>query len=216
MRLGYVKRQRREGFLRMFLHRSASPSPQKLRPRRAEQHPAPLGDRLVFSCCLLGVLGGAVVGLYSPGGALSLGALRLGAFQAVPDGFPGYVLAVAVWFLLLALGGTSYLGFLAALLVSFFSAFRLSCSVAARFVSAAYPGLWEALLRYGVPALLAAPFLLAAAGGCFRAAQRLYQLRFHPAAAPKAGRVLPLSLGSSAAVLLAAAYCAYLLPLLLP
>ena len=126
------------------------------------------------------------------------------------------MLALAVWFLLLALGGTSYLGFLTALLVSFFSAFRLSCSVAARFVAASYPGLWESLLRCGVPALLAAPFLLAAAGACFRAAQRLFQLRFRPAATPKAGHVLPLSLGSAAAVLLAAAYCAYLLPLLLP
>lgn len=197
----------------MSLHRLVSP--RKPRPHRPEQRPSPLCDRLVFSACLLGVLGGAMVGLFSPDGALSLGALRLGAFQEIPGGFPGYVLAIASWFLLLALGGTSYLGFLAALLVSFFSAFRLSCSVAARFVLASYPGLWEALLRYAVPALLAAPFLLAAAGACFRAAQRLFQLRFRPAATPKAGRVLPLALCSAVSVLLAAAYSAYLLPLLL-
>lgn len=198
----------------MHLHRSASP--QASRPRRPDSGASPLGERLVFSCCLLGVLGGAMVGLFSPGGTLSLGALRLGAFSPVSGGFPGYVLGIGAWFLLPVLGGTSYLGFLPALLASFFSAFRLSCSVAACFVSDSYPGLWEALLRYGVPALLVGPFLLAAAGAGFRAARRLWQLRFRASAVQKAGRLLPLALCSAASVLLAAAYCAYLLPLLLP
>lgn len=173
------------------------------------------GEQLLFAGLFLGILSGSVVGLFSPSASLRLAGLTLGPYP-VPD-HPGFVRTLwdmSLGFLLLALGATSYLGFAAALSVPCLGAFRFSCSVAALFAAGGYPGLLEALLRYGVPALALLPSLLLAAGECLAAAKRLLQLRFRGPVPPAFRRPLP-ALCAVASVLISAAYVVYGMPLLL-
>ena len=164
---------------------------------------------LLLALFALGALCGTLLGLYLPPGGLrdALGAQRqLSAGRSL--------WGAAQFFLLLLALSTSWLG---VVLVPATAAVRgclLGCSAAALYAAGGWRGLLCASLVSGVPSLLLVPAFLAVGCDAFFAARRLLPGRSVPGPSGAEGAGARLLL-AGAAILAAAAYSAWLLPVLL-
>lgn len=168
-------------------------------------------EDLLLLFLAVGAVLGAVFGLYMPERALP--ELRLLAVSdAASCGFLPALGLSGAFAALVLFAATSYLGIVLVPVLILLRAYLLGASVAARFAADAYFGLWQALLIFGIPALLTLPPLMLLANDCVARARELLRLRFGARFFPSAhsrGR-LHLLLAICSVVLDIAYRCAFL------
>lgn len=121
--------------------------------------------RLLLLAFVLGVVFGSLVGICS------------GTIGYESGGESGYMSRAWLFFLLLLIFSTSYLGVVLIPALMFFRGYLFSCSVAVLWSALGLDGLWLSALSSALPLCFLLPCYLVVGGDCFHLALRLGRIR---------------------------------------